>query len=132
MKSKKTKLQTRLYLISAAIILVGLVSSVWIYLAAGDDAETAMGYEIVGGNVYLVAPENSKDYVHDLKVMGGNAAVYADELNRWFFGLWHGKTLALTIACIAAVISLGFFLAAKTSPPDEESDGPDENNGMEK
>ena len=48
-----------------------------------------MGYEIVGGNAYLIAPENSKKYVHDLKLIGGNAAVFADEFSRWFIGLWH-------------------------------------------
>ena len=132
MKWHQTNLQTRLYLISAVIILAGLISSVGIYLAAGDDRESALGYEIIGGNAYLVTPENSRKYVHDLKLIGGNAAVFADEFSRWFFGLWHGKTLALTIACIAVVISLGFFLAARTTPPDAQSGARDENNLAEK
>ena len=34
MKWKTTNLQTRLYLISAIILLVGLSSSIWIYLTA--------------------------------------------------------------------------------------------------
>jgi len=89
MKWKTTNLQTRLYLISAIILLVGLSSSIWIYLTAANDFKTVLGYEIVGGNAYLITPENSKKYVHDLKLIGGNAAVFADEFSRWFIGLWH-------------------------------------------
>jgi len=128
MKWKTTNLQTRLYLISAIILLVGLSSSIWIYLAAGNDSETVLGYEIIGGKAYLVTPENSKKYVHDLKVIGGNAAVFADEFSRWFIGLWHGKSLAFTVACIAGFIALGFFFAARILPSYLESDAHDENN----
>ena len=112
MKWKTMNLPTRLYLISAIILLVGLSSSIWIYLVAGDDSKSVLGYEIVGEKAYLVMPENSKKYVHDLKVIGGNAAVFADEFSRWFIGLWHGKSLAFTVGCIAILISLGFFFAA--------------------
>jgi hypothetical protein len=120
MKWKAANLQTRLYLISAVILLVGLSSSLGIYLTAGNASQSVLGYEIVGGNAYLITPENSKKYVHDLKLMGGNAAVFADEFNRWFIGLWHGESLAVTVACITIFISLGFFFAAKTSPSYEE------------
>ncbi len=126
MKWKAPNLQTRLYLISAIILFVGLSSSLWIYLTAETDSQNVLGYEIVGGNAYLVTPANSKKYVHDLKLMGGNAAVFADDFNRWFIGLWHGESLAVTIACITIVISLGFFFAAKTSP---SNTGKDQNAG---
>ena len=128
MKWKTTTLQTRLYLISALILLVGLSSSIWIYLTAGSDSKSMLGYEIIGGNAYLITPEHSKKYVHDLKLIGGNAAVFADEFSRWFIGLWHGKSLACTVACITIFISLGFFFAARTSPSDLESDAHDEHN----
>ena len=128
MKWKTMNLPTRLYLISAIILLVGLSSSVWIYLSAGDDSESVLGYEISGGQAYLVSPENSKKYVHDLKVMGGSAAVVADQFSRWFIGLWHGKSLAFTVACIAGFISLGFFFAARIALAHLESGAHDENN----
>lgn len=121
MKWRSLDQQMRLYLISAAILILGLNSSLLIYLTAGNDYKSVLGYEIVGGKAYLTTPENSKKYVHDLKVMGGNAAVFADKFNRWFIGLWHGASLAVTIACIATFISLGFFLAARTSPSNAES-----------
>ncbi|MBI5204695.1 MAG: hypothetical protein HZA11_07250 [Nitrospirae bacterium] len=128
MKWKTMNLPTRLYLISAIILLVGLGSALWIYLAAGDNSESVLGYEISGGNAYLVAPENSKKYVHDLKLIGGNAAVFADEFSRWFIGLWHGKSLAFTTACIAGFISLVFFFAARIALSHLTSGARDENN----
>ena len=128
MEWKTMHLQTRLYLISAIVLLVGLSSSSWIYLANRDNPETVLGYEIVGGNAYLVNPENSKKYVHDLELMGGKSAVLADEFSRWFIGLWHGKSLAFTVAFIAIFISFGFFIIARTSPSGPETDAHDENN----
>jgi len=128
MKGKTTNLQTRLYLISAIILLIGLSSSILIYLTAGNDSKSVLGYEIIGGNAYLITPEDSKKYIHDLTLYGGKAAVLADEFSRWFVGLWHGKSLAFTVACITIFISLGFFIVARTSPSDLESDAHDENN----
>ena len=121
MKYKTTSLQTRLYLISAIILLVGLSSSILIYLTAGNDSKSVLGYEIVDGNAYPITPEDSKKYIHDLTLYGGKAAVLADEFSRWFVGLWHGKSLAFTVACITIFISLGFFFIARTSPSDLES-----------
>src|ERR1700693_5811892 len=99
MKWKTMNLQNRLYLISAIVLLIGLSSSIWIYLSAENVSENVLGYEIIGGNAYLVNPENSKKYVHDLERIGGKSAVLADELSRWFIGLWHGKEVAFTVAC---------------------------------
>jgi len=128
MKWKTTNLQTRLYLISAIILMVGLSSSIWIYLTAENDSKSVFGYEIAGDNAYLIAPENSKKYVHDLELYGGKANVLANEFMSWFIGLWHGKSLAFTVACITIFISLGFFLVARTSPSHLEHDVHDENN----
>jgi hypothetical protein len=129
MNWKTTNLQTRLYLISAIILLIGLSSSIWIYLTA-EKSKNFFGYEIAGGNAYLIMPENSKKYIHDLNLYGGNTAVLADEFNRWFVGLWHGKSLAFTVAFITIFIALGFFFVARTSPPGLESNARDENNGV--
>jgi hypothetical protein len=128
MKWTTANLQTRLYLISAVILLTGLSISIWVYLTAENDSKSVLGYEISGGNAYLITPENSKKYEHDLRLMGGGAAVLADELSRWFVGLWHGRSLAFTVACITIIIALGFFVVARTSPSRSESDAHDENN----
>ena len=103
MKWKTANLQTRLYLISAIILLVGLGSAILIYLTAENDSYSILGYE------------DSKTYIHDLELYGGKANVLASEYMRWFGGLWHGKSLAFTVACITIIISFGFFFVARTS-----------------
>ena len=110
-----TRLQprTRLYLIAALILLAGLGSAAYVYLSAGDDSLNALGYEVRGGEIYSIQPD--KMYIHNLELYGGKMAVLADELSRWFSGLWHGRQLASTIACISVAVSLGvIFVANRT------------------
>jgi hypothetical protein len=114
MKWKITNLQKNLYLISALILLAGLGGAAIIYLTAEDDSNSASGYEIVGGYVYSLESSNSKRYNHDLELYGGKAAVLADQFNRWFTGLWHGKSLAFTVACITLLASFGVFFFARS------------------
>lgn len=126
MKWKITNLQTLLYLITVIILLVGLGSAILIYLTAENDSDRFLGYEVVGGYVYPIAPEDSKKYMHDLELYGGKTNVLANEIMRWFDGLWHGKSLAFTVACITIFISLGFFFVAHHLPSDLKSDAPDD------
>jgi hypothetical protein len=109
-------------LLSATILLVGLCSAVLIYQKADRDERAAMGYEAAGGSVYPIMPEDSKRYLHDLEQYGGKANVLADEFRRWLVGLWQGKSLAFTIACISMVLSLAGFYAANRLPSNEKSD----------
>ena len=74
---KNANLQTRLYLITAVILLAGLGSAILIYLRAGDDSQGVLGYEAAGGHVYPVSPEDSKMYMHDLELYGGKVNVLA-------------------------------------------------------
>ena len=114
----KMNLQIRLYLCSAIILLIGLSTSAIIYLAAVNTADSVLGYE----------PENSKLYLRDLELYGGKANLLADELMRWFAGLWHGESLAYTIGCITILLSFGFFFVAYHSQSNLESDGRNDNN----
>jgi hypothetical protein len=104
-----------LNLISAIVLVVGLSSAALIYQRAGNDQYSGSGYEY------------SKRYRHDLEVYGGKFMVIMDEFNRWFFGLWQGKSLAVIIACTTILISFGFFYAARYLPPDSRPDTPIEN-----
>ncbi len=115
MKWNITNPQTRLYLIAAIILLVGLGSAVSIYLTAED----------ASNNTLVNNYENSKIYRHDLELYGGKANVLADEFSRWFAGLWHGKSLAFTIACITVCISFGFFFVARHSQSGPKADARD-------
>ncbi len=110
MKWKSINLQLRLYVVTVVILLVGLGSAILIYLTAGDDSDNVLDFE------------NSKMYLHDLELYGGKANVLADELRNWFVGLWHGKSLAYTIACITIVISFGVFFVANHLQSDSKSD----------
>ena len=117
-----------LNLISAIILLVGLGSAIYIYQTAEDDLGSVLGYEVVGGSAYPIMPQDSKMYRHDLELYGGKAAVLADEFSRWIVGLWYGKSLAYTIACITFIISFGFYFAASHLPSRLKSDVLNKNN----
>jgi len=126
MNRKIANRQMCLYLISAIVLLVGLGSAILIYQSALDDSESGSAYEITGGRIYPGSGYDKK-YVHDLQLYGGQSAVLADRFMRWFDGLWHGESLAYTIAVITLCISLGFFVAARKSPLGSASDKHNEN-----
>jgi len=113
MRRKTAILQIRLYLNGAFIFLTGLMGAVSVYLMATDDSSDAVGYEFVDGKAYPILAHESKAYRHDLERFGGKAAVMADELNRWFAGLWQGKRLACTLAVLSTGAALAFFWAAR-------------------
>ncbi len=116
------RLRKCLYLTSAVILLVGLISSVLIYRAAVNESASDLSYEIVGGFVYPGGGGYTKKYVHDLQLYGGNAAVLADEFMRGFAGLWHGKSLSFTVAGITFLLSFGVFIAANNVPSSSKFD----------
>ena len=101
-----------LNLISIIILLVGLGSAVLIYQTTENESNNVLGYEGGGGSYYPIMPEDSKKYLRDLERYGGKANVLADELRRWFVGLWHGKPLAFLVACITILISFGVVSVA--------------------
>jgi hypothetical protein len=111
MKCKITNLPLCRHLFSALILLAGLGSSVAIYLTAVNSSDYGLINDF----------ENSKKYTHDLELYGGKANLLANDVVNWFDGLWHGKSLAFTVAFITIAISLGFFFAAPgLTPGDRE------------
>ena len=128
MKREITHLRESLILIGAIIMLLGLGSASVIYQSAGDDSDSVLGYEIINGSAYPIKPENSRTYKRDLGLYGGTAALVVDDFSRWFVGLWHGKSLAFTIAGISIFISFVFFFAANRLPFLFKSDVHSENN----
>jgi hypothetical protein len=110
-----------LNLIGAIVLVVGLLSAASIYLMARGESSGVLGYEDGGGSAaYPIMPDDSKQYIRGLQLYGGTANVLADELRRWFDGLWHGKSLAYTVAFITIVISAGLIYAANHLPPRPE------------
>lgn len=94
-------------IITAAILLVGSVSALTIYLtAAAIPADPFAEFE------------KSKKFAYELERMGGKAALAANDINKWFAGLWQGETLAYTVAVITVFIAAGYYVIA-TSLEDE-------------
>jgi hypothetical protein len=122
MRWTTANLQTWLYFISGIILLAGLGSSVLIYESSGDRSGSVLGYEDGSGSLYPILPEDSKPYLRGLQLYGGTANVIADELRRWFVGLWHGKSLAWTLACITILVSSAVFYTARRLPPHEDQE----------
>ena len=90
------KIGIRLYNFLAVIVLaVGIGSSIIIYLTALLTPITPLDYD----------PFNSKKYLRELELFGGKASVLSIEFLQWFEGLWHGKSLAFTVAMISAVLA---------------------------
>ena len=117
-------MQRRLYLCSFIILVAGLCGALLIYLTAGEDTEGDEGSEIVivDGKAYPMPSSGTKMYRRELQRFGGKAALLFDDFNRWFAGLWHGKSLAVAVVWITAFISLGVFLFARLLPPDPKPD----------
>ena len=92
---------TRCYIVTAAILLVGLGSAVAIYLTAGEAPVDP-----------FAEFENSKKFAYELERMGGKAALAANYFNEWFSGLWQGETLAYTVAVITIIIAAGYYFIA--------------------
>jgi hypothetical protein len=112
----------RLNLLGVVLLIVGLTASAWIFLTGSDDRSDVIGYEVVDGKAYPVTTSDSKLYRHDLERFGGKAAVFADDLARWFAGLWRGRKLALTLAALTIVVTFVCFRAAERIPPEARDD----------
>ena len=122
MDKKIPELKTRLYLGSIIILAAGLCGALLIYLTAADASDSAEAYVMVNGVAYPVDLTHSKVYVHQLRLFGGKAAVLFDDFNRWFAGLWRGKSLATTVAWTSFFVSLGVVLFARLLPSSPDPD----------
>jgi hypothetical protein len=97
---------------AVGIIAAGWAAALVVYFTAKPVNEYPLGYD----------PLTDKKYVLELQRFGGKANVFSAELLQWWDRLWHGKTLAFTIAALA-VLCAGCFWVAATLPPIEEAAG---------
>ena len=121
MKWKIPDPKTCLHLVSVIVLLVGLGTSVSIYRTAEDSSDEVLGYEIIDGQAYPVMPEDSKVYLRNLQRYGGKEMVLLDDLRRGFAGLWHGKSLAFTLAFITFLVSFAAFFIANHLPSNSKA-----------
>jgi len=108
MRRQSPTSQVLLRLAAATIAIVEFSCALWIHLTAVPPPGNPLGYE----------PADSKRYIHELERYGGKANVVATEITNWFSGLWHGRRLAFSVACLTVVIAGAFLLASIPVPPD--------------
>lgn len=101
----------RVRLVGRAIMAIGFTSAVVIYVVNTLRPGTS-GYEL----------EDTKQYLRDMEVYGGKANVLATQFRHWFNGLWHGRSLALTVAFISMVLALAWNFLATPLPPAADGD----------
>jgi hypothetical protein len=109
---------TRCCLATAGILLIGFGTAVAIYLTAEEIPDNP-----------LADYENSKRFSYEVQRMGGKMALVANDAGTWFAGLWHGRQLACTVACITLVIALGYYVLASGMKPGEDVVGPRDDDG---
>ena len=103
--------------ITVLLLALGFGSALAIYLTA----------QPVVIDPLLGDPMASKKYLRELRVIGGQGNVVASEFMDWFAGLWHGRSLAGTVAVITVVVVLIFrFVASHPGPETAEQPGGDD------
>ena len=107
-----------MYLGSLALLLLGLFAAAVIYVTTEDDSNGVVGYEVINGVAYPVAPADSKAYQRELERFGGKANVLAVEFTRWFESLWQGRRLAFTVAFLGIAASLALYLIGRLLEPE--------------
>lgn len=105
--------RSRIRLITAGILALGLGGAALIYLTAPTEAANPLGYD----------PLDTKKYLRDLELYGGKVNVLATELMRWWDGLWRGRNLATTVAWLTLFTAAAFwFLAARHAAAQEDKE----------
>jgi len=107
-------LRKKFYAAAVLVLAAGLACAGWIYVRADDGPDLSGAYQIVvvNGVPTPIAPNESKAYVRDLQRYGGKMAVIFDDIGRWWDGLWHGRSLALTVAFLSVLASLVLYFVA--------------------
>jgi hypothetical protein len=100
-----------LRLASKVILVAGLLAGVVIYATAPRPADNPLG-----------DLEDSKVYLRQMQLYGGEANVIGYEIRQWIGSLWHGKRLGFTVAVLGALVAGGCRFAAIPLPPADGSD----------
>jgi hypothetical protein len=116
-------LQARRKLVAAGTLFAGFAVALVIYMTATPPPDNPLGYR----------PEDSKKYLREMELYGGKANVLAGEFRQWFEGLWHGRSLAFTVAVLSVLLALVISIASTPLPGDtdptetteDDANGPD-------
>ena len=61
---------------------------------------------------------------------GGKVAILSLQIQQWFFSLWHGRSLAYTVAVISLLLALAFWFLAAHPPIEEEAEDKSKPDGV--
>ena len=61
--------------------------------------------------------QQTKQYQRQMEEYGGTANLLASQFRDWFSGLWHGRTLGITVFCLSVLLALAAFVALTPLPP---------------
>jgi len=107
--------RTRIRGILAGLLTSGLGSALVLFWLARPQTANPLGYD----------PLDTKKHLRDLELYGGRANVLATEFRRWFDGLWQGRNLAYTVACLTVVAAFAFwFVATRLTPVGDDTGSP--------
>jgi len=116
-------LVARLKRIGAAILVLGLLSAIVVFIFVSEAPGNATAYQIIDGVSYPVDVNNTKSYNYNMERIGGKSAVFASDLDDWFSSLWHGKKLGYTLSVLSIVSTLlCYWLAYLFSLPPHEDE----------
>ncbi len=104
-------MRKKLFAACALVLVAGLALAGWIYSRADDSPDLSGAYQIVvvDGVPQPIAPNESKAYRREVQRYGGKMALLFDDIGSWWGGLWHGRSLALTVAFITVVVSFALY-----------------------
>lgn len=105
-------LKPRRNAIAGATIAVGFAAAFVIFLTATPPPANPLGDQA----------DVSKKYLREMEVYGGQANVIAGDFRQWFESLWHGKSLAFTVAFLSVLLALLLFIAFTPLPGDGDPD----------
>ena len=95
--------------IAVMILALGLGGALTIYLTVGPIPADLLGYNLL----------DSKKSLRELELYGGKANVLSVEFQQWFAGLWHGRTLAATVAVLTVLLAFAFWFVASNQISDD-------------
>ena len=96
---------------TATVLALGLGSAITIYFTAKPTSDDPFGSNLL----------DSKKSLRELEFYGGKANVLSAEFQQWFIGLWHGRTLAATIAVLTIVLASAFWFIASNLASDVDA-----------
>lgn len=98
------------YGITALILITGWSAAGVVYLRAERIAENP-----------FEEFENSKRFLNSVERMGGKSALLANNMSKWFSGLWQGEQLAVTLAIVTILIAFCYYFIASNIAADSKN-----------